>query len=163
MKFLKNKYGFTLVELIVIIAVSAIVLTPFSFLMTASLRNEVAVNRTIDAQHKTQSALIAINELARGAGFDEIEILSSYLTYGSSLRIGTKAIYLDGSDLKYRLHADLGSDTSSEVVLSNYINSITFVWLPDLANRNELDITINVDKNSDGNIEVFNYKIAKRE
>ena len=163
MKFLKNKYGFTLVELIVIIAVSAIVLTPFSLLMTASLRNEVAVNKTIDAQHKTQAAFIAINELARGVGFDEIELDLTYLSYGNAIRLGSKVVYLDSanSKLKYRTYLDTSSDTTSEIELSDYVHDITFTL-----SASALDIILEIDKyddSDDSNNEIFYYKYSKRE
>ena len=163
MKFIKSKYGFTLVELIVIIAVSAIVLTPFSLLMTASLRNEVAVNKTIDAQHKTQSAFMAINELARGAGFEEVELDISYLSYGTAIRLGTKVVYFDNANhkLMYRVYLDDVTDTSSEIELSDYVHDVIFAL-----DETSLDIVLEIDKYNDSddtNNEIFNYKFSKRE
>ncbi len=68
-----NKKGFTLLELIVIIAVVAFVLTPFSYFVSTSLRNEVQTKKMIDADQSTQEIYMIINEALRRAGAQEGE------------------------------------------------------------------------------------------
>ncbi len=66
-----NKKGFTLLELIVIIAVVAFVLTPFSYFVSSSLRSEVQTQKMIDADQSTQEIYIIINEALRRSGIKE--------------------------------------------------------------------------------------------
>jgi len=158
MKLCRNNKGFTLVELIVIIAVSAIVLTPFSMLITSSLRNEAKIQKTIQAQHETQSSFIVLNELCRGKGFASISVIDNYFSNGRTLRIDDKVLFLkSGNFVMQDFHATT-EDTGSESVLNNFVNSLTISLTSD-----ELEVVLNIDKDNDGSIDdTFNYRYAKR-
>lgn len=158
MKKISSKKGFSLVELVVIIAVSAIVLTPFSLLMTSSLQNEAKINRVIDAQHKTQSSFIVLNELCRSAGFKNIEMVTHAHYNNLAIRVGTKVVFLKDTEFVMQTYNSSSEDTSGQVILSNYVDSVTMTLTGD-----QLEISLAIDVDNDSNVEdTFVFKYSKR-
>ncbi|MBI9011994.1 MAG: type II secretion system protein [Clostridiales bacterium] len=161
MKLIRNRNGFTLVELIVIFAVAAIVLTPISMIMTSALRNEARIQKTIDADQSTQQSFIVLNELIRKVGFDGISIEPNYHGYTDVLHVRDKVFLLKGNNYVYQTY-NIGSEQSgSELVLNKYVLSVTNN-LEDT--EHYLEIVFEIDSDSDGSVDnTFTYKYSKRE
>jgi len=163
MKFMKNKYGFTLVEMIIVLAVAAIVLTPISMIMTSGLRNEVRIQKMIDADQSTQQSFIVLNELIRKVGFDAISIEATYHGYADVLHVRDKVFFLKGNSYIYQTYDSVSLQNDSEFVLNNYVSIVTHT-LVDTDDDQYLEIEFEIDNDLDGNVDdTFTYKYSKRE
>ncbi len=178
MRFTKNKYGFTLVEMIVVIAVAAIVLTPFGMLLTSGLRNEVAINRVIDADQTTQQTFIVLNEKIRSEGFDSISVLGTFLGQPNVLRVDEKIFFLNSNGYVYQEYHDSVLQSASEVVMNEYVITAVprmITYGGTLVNQSgytqeqldeiiSLEITFGIDTNNDGaSDDTYVYKYSKRD
>lgn len=159
MKFIKSKHGFTLVELIIVLAAAAIVLTPISMIMTSGLRQEVRIQQTIDADQSTQQSFIVLNELIRKVGFDGISIETNYHSHTDVLHVRDKVFLLKDNNYVYQTY-DIGSEQSStELVLNKYVLSVT-----NKLDDQYLEIEFEIDSDLDGTVDnTFTYKYSKRE
>ncbi|MCH4888801.1 prepilin-type N-terminal cleavage/methylation domain-containing protein [Acidaminobacter sp. JC074] len=181
MKFFKNKYGFTLVEMIIVISVAAIVLTPFGMLMTAGLRNEVAIQRTIDADQTTQQTFIVLNEKIRKEGFSAVEDLGTHLAQANVLRVDDKIFFLNSNGYVYQDYNDTVLQTTTEVVLNEFVLSAipSMITYEDILDRDaiektgytteqlneiiSLEIEFGIDTNNDNVIDdTYTYIYSKR-
>lgn len=154
MKTIKTKSGYTLVELIVIIGLSAIVLVPLSFIVTANLRNEVRIQRVIDSDQSMQQSFIILNEAIRKNGYNEVSLIES----DSKLRVDNYVFYLDGSDYKYETYDD-SDNLINTTVINKYISSVTYSITSDT-----LKIEFELDRENDGVVdEEYTYQYSKRE
>lgn len=161
MKFMKNKFGFTLLELMIVIAVSAFVLTPFTLLLTNSLQNEVKFQRTIDAQHELQLTFITLNEFIRGENFSNLSIIDNYHNNGKALLIDETVVFKKSGEKKlvYQDFSSISENTASEVVLSNYILAIRFTE----PLEDEVIIDVDVDDDEDDIVDnTFTYQYSER-
>lgn len=182
MKYLNNKSGFTLVEMIIVLAVAAIVLTPFSFIMTSGMRNEIKVQERIDADQTTQQTFIVLNEKIRREGFDEVSILPIHLGLSNVLRIDDKIFFFDSANLRY-VYQDYDVSSlisSSEVILNSFTDNVVHDLIlfedtiPSVEHSNytaeqlskeiRLEIRFDIDAYGDDSIvETYNYINARRE
>lgn len=154
MKFLKSKSGFTLVELIVIFALAAVVLTPLTFIMTSSLKNEVRIQRIIDSDQSMQQTFIILNEVVRNRGYNKISLVDS----DSKLIVDNYTFYLDGNEFKYQRFDDTGNLINIHIMNTD-IHSVTYT----LADGS-LKIEFEVDRENDAVVdEYFTYQYSKRE
>ncbi len=187
MRCIKNKYGFTLVEMIVVIAVAAVVLTPFGMLMTSALRNEVMINRMIDADQTTQQTFINLNEKIRKEGFSAVSVHDPYLTVNDVLRVDDKIFFLkmSGSDpvgYVYQDYVDGSFDSTSEVMLNEYVLTAvpTLVQYKDILHDDGVDtsgytqkqldeyvglkVEFGIDTNDDDVVDdTYVYRYSKRD
>jgi len=164
---MKNKYGFTLVEMIIVLAVAAIVLTPISMIMTSGLRNEVKIQKMIDADQSTQQSFIVLNELIRKVGFDGISIEPTYeLTYHGYtdvLRVRDKVFFLKGNSYVYQTYDASSEQSDSELVLNEYVLSVKHTLVNTDVDQ-YLEIEFEIDNDLDGDVDdTFTYKYSKRE
>ena len=163
MKFVKNKHGFTLVELIIVFAVAAIVLTPISMIMTSGLRQEVRIQQTIDADQSTQQSFIVLNELIRKVGFDGISIETNYHGHTNVLHVRDKVFLLKDNNYVYQTYDSGSEQSSTELVLNKYVLSVTNN-LEDTDDDQYLEIEFEIDSDLDGTGDnTFTYKYSKRE
>lgn len=163
MKIIKSKHGFTLVELIVVFAVAAIVLTPISMIMTSGLRQEVRIQKTIDADQSTQQSFIVLNELIRKVGFDGISIETNYHGHSNVLHVRDKVFLLKDNKYVYQAYDTAYEQSDSELVLNKYVLSANNN-LVDTDEDQYLEILFEIDSDSDGTVDnTFTYKYSKRE
>ncbi len=176
-----NKYGFTLVEMIIVLAVAAIVLTPFGFMVTSGLRNEVRVQQRIDADQTVQQMFIVLNEKIRGDGFDAVSVLETHQSISDVLRVDDKIFFYDDENGYVYQDYDSGSLlTTTEVIMNSYVISAVpnIVLFEDTIDESEHDnysteelaesvrLEIVFEVNADGNgsvIETYVFKYAKRD
>jgi len=182
LKLLKNKKGFTLVEMIIVLAVAAIVLTPFSFIMTSGMKNEIKVQERIDADQTTQQTFIVLNEKVRHRGFDSVVVLPSHLGLTNVLWIDDKIFYHDTVNNEY-VYQDYNASTlqtSTKVVLNTYVSGATHTMVlfsdtipasehtnytsDELNEKIRLEIAFTIDSYGDGSVvETYNYINARRD
>lgn len=159
MKMFKNIKGYTLIEIIIIFAVAAVILTPLTLMMTSSLRNVNVVQRNIDADQSTQQTFIIFNEAIRANGLTNTELIGNYHFNGEALRIDTRVFVLKDNNYVMQTY-DVGSeDISSEVIINAFVRQIDYNLT-----SNILDVSIHIDKNQDGTTDdVYPYKFSQRE
>lgn len=125
MKLLKSKAGFTLVEMIIVIAVAAIVLTPFGMMMTSGLRNEVKVQRTIDADQTTQQTFIHLNEKIRASGFSSLEIIDNHFGAMNVVRVNNTIYFRNSNGYVSQTYDQAKLVPDSENVVNEYVLGAT--------------------------------------
>lgn len=148
MNMLKNKRGFTLVELVIIIAIAGIVLTPISLIVTSSLRNAEDIHTQITAEQDVHQTFIVLNEALRKNGFSQVAIITNYHGYGKALKVNQNIYFLKGNQFIKQDYDVNHEVTTSEIVLSNYIHSLEY----NLSER-LLEIILHVDMDNDGTID----------
>lgn len=155
---MKNKSGFTLIELMVIFAVAAVVLTPFTMLMVSSLRNTNDLQRSINADQDTQGTLIVLNEAIRANDFDDVSLITNYFGHGEALRVDDRVFLLKTPNYVTQTYDGSTENTSSENVLSGFIDHVDYTLTTD-----ELNIEFHIDVDDDGTVDdVFPYRISRR-
>ena len=148
--------GFVGVNLFIMVVLKKIV-TSFNVLYTVSLKSTTIFITSSILLSVFAGLIIAIMTI-----FNEVELDTSYLSYGTAIRLGTKAVYFDNINhkLMYRIYLDDVTNKSSEKELSDYVHDVTFTL-----DETSLDIILEIDKyndTDDTNNEFFNYKFSKR-
>lgn len=155
----KNKKGLTLIEIIVVMAVAAIVLTPLTMLMATSLSNSSRISQSIDADQSTHQSLIVLNEAVRGAGFSGLTYLDDYHGYGQALIVNTRVFFMKDRGFVMQNYNSVSEDLASEYLMNTFVDHIEI-----LLDSEKLEIAIHIDKDSDGLIEdVYPYVYSKRD
>lgn len=159
MKVLKNKKGYTLLELMIIFAIASIVLTPLTLLMMSSLKNSNVIQQNIDADQSTQQTFIIFNEAVRSNGVGDVDIIVDYHGNGEALRIGTHVFILKDNNYVKQTYDALSEDASSEAIVNAFVNQVDYMLTSE-----SLEVNLHIDKDGDGTVEdIFPYKFSVRE
>lgn len=179
MKVFKSKLGFTLVELIIVVAIAAVVLTPFGMMMTSGLRNEVKVQRTIDADQSTQLMMIGLNEKIRAEGFNAMIILDNHHGLTNVLRVDELIYFVNEKGYVTQTYDNHQLLPATEHIINPYVLSANHQLLnlrDDLSSDDQkhysekqlnehirLEITFSIDTDND-HVEnnAYTFKYAKR-
>jgi type II secretory pathway pseudopilin PulG len=141
-----NKIGMTIIELIVVFAVAAIVLTPFSMLIASSLRSSELIQDTIESDQDVQQILIIYNEALRANGLnDDVEVITDYHSNGQALRIGNNVFFLKSSEYIMQTY-----DAASEQVATTNVLSESIIEAELDLTSVRLEVILHSDRNRDG-------------
>lgn len=156
---MKNKLGYTLVEVIVIFAVAAIVLTPLTMLMASSLHNSSLITQIIDADQSSHQSLVVMNEAVRAEGFSGLTYVADYHSYGEGLIVGSRIFFLKNSNYVMQNYNLALEDISSEFIMNAYVDHVDLQL-----DANALEINIHVDKNEDGTVDdIYPFVYSRRD
>lgn len=166
MKLIKSKTGFTLVEMIIVIAVAAMILTPFGMMLTSGLRNEVNVQRTIDADQTTQQTFIVLNEKIRARGFNSIEIIDDHYGVINAVKVDDVLFFRNNNGYVSQTYDATKLLPDTENIINPYVLSATAtIYTHDSGDdlSDYIEIVFSVDTDNDG-IEnnSYTFKYAKR-
>lgn len=166
LNIIKSKSAFTLVELIITIAIAGVVIVPISLLVASGLRNTVTTEKYIAAMQDAQQAFIIINEAIRSQDQADVYIDDNYLNTGIQVLVtGNNVYYIDVS--KGLVRREKSDTLKPEIIIikSTKFTDYNFEYEANTSIANSvIKVTIDIDSNGDGlKNDSYEMKFYKRQ
>lgn len=170
-----NNRGFALIELIIVIALIALAFMGIYNLFSGGTKAWLTGSSQINAQQNVRMAMDKMVREIRQAGYGVVDTNDKILEDSSETKIKFKVdfeldgtlkeihYYLDGDDLDV-LYKSIDEGSGIPVTNSEFsIKNLIFDYFPDKANVELITITMEVDRDKDGEIDfILKSKVKPR-